>query len=165
LRPPGHQVRRRLASVLVGLEGAAPGMKSPFGNEHDVKGTSAEISALGNRKWRFYRAQGALQIPSDVGGLRMRITRRTFLDVVSTCEHLDLSSCSTDLAASHKHGLPRWLLDQRFAERELFKSLLGGSGREALEALTWMKEYRATHRTPGQAFAAMRGRKATTIGI
>ncbi|CAJ1356290.1 unnamed protein product [Effrenium voratum] len=78
-----HQEQHRVCSVLLGLEGTAPQMKSPFGVEHDGSGKSAPISALGNYKWSTYRSNNALQVPADHGGLRMNITKAMFEELRS----------------------------------------------------------------------------------
>lgn len=147
-----HQETHRVSSVLLGLEGTAPQMKSPFGIEHDGSGISASISALGNCKWRSYRKNNALQVPADEGGLRMRITRRMFEELLDMCQQLDFQDASFDLIASSGGSLPRELLDQRYAEQELLKKILGSNAVDAKKAVDWMKEYRMVHRTPGQAY-------------
>jgi len=139
-----EQESHRVSSVLLGLEGTAPNMKSPFGVEHDASGKSAETSALGNHKWRAYRAQGALQIPSDTGGMRMRITRRMFEDLIAACTCMELGCPSLDLVSGRDCCHPRWVLDHRFAEREFFKRILASSGREARQVVAWMEKYRAS---------------------
>ena len=70
-----EEIGHRISSALLGLEGSAPNMESPFNVEHNLGGKSAKISAVGNRKWRAYRTNNALQIPSDFGGMRLKITR------------------------------------------------------------------------------------------
>eukprot|EP00416_Gambierdiscus_australes_P002921 CAMPEP_0171133264 /NCGR_PEP_ID=MMETSP0766_2-20121228/125962_1 /TAXON_ID=439317 /ORGANISM="Gambierdiscus australes, Strain CAWD 149" /LENGTH=631 /DNA_ID=CAMNT_0011596635 /DNA_START=87 /DNA_END=1982 /DNA_ORIENTATION=- len=154
-RRHGEGERHRVSSVLLGLEGSAPSTKSPWGQAHDSSGKSAEVSAVGNHKWRAYRARGALQVPADEGGLRMCVTRPMFEELLTTCTRLGLGNASLDLVAHGGTGLPRWVLDQRYAERELFKQVLAGSGQEARQAVAWMAQYRAAHRPPEQAHAAM----------
>jgi len=132
--------------VLLGLEGTAPNMRSPLGTVHSASGASSSISALGNSKWRAFRAHNALQVPADVGGLRMCLTRRDVEGLAGTCERLGLLDPGLDLLAEPGAVQPRELLEQRYAEQELFKRLLAGSGQEARQAVAWMEDYRAGQR-------------------
>jgi len=142
-----YEERHHICSVLLGLEGTAPQMKSPFGIEHDGSGLSANISAVGNCKWRSYRANNALQVPAEEGGLRMRITRQMFNTLRETCKELDLQDPSFDLSVEPGTSLPRELLNQRLAEKELFKRILSSNALDAKKAVEWMLEYRAVHKT------------------
>jgi len=147
--------RHKISSVLIGLEGAAPQKKSPFGVEHDVSGTSHNVSALGGQKWRAYRLNNALQIPSDEDGMHMKITRRMFEELIETCDQIGLGDPCIDLVSRRVQGYTREVLDQRYAEKELFKQILGGNGPQAKQSVEWMKEHSSTHRTPAQAYAAI----------
>jgi len=148
-----HEARRKVSSVLVGLEGSPPARKSPFGQEHDASGTSAKVSATGGRKWRAYRKNNALQIPSDVGGMHVKITRTMFQEFMDTCDMLGVDP-SMDLA-DERPRYTREDLERRHAEKELFKQVLAGSGRQAKQAVELMKEYASTRRTPTQAYIAI----------
>jgi len=144
-----------ISCVLIGLEGAAPNCKSPFGSMHDAKGSSSKVSAVGNRKWRAYRLNNALQIPSTEGGMRMKINREMFEELIDACDDVCLLDPSADLLVNPKQGFPRSFLDQRHAEKEFFKQILGGSGRQARNAVDWMRKYCNVHRLPDQAYTAM----------
>eukprot|EP00747_Dinoflagellata_sp_TGD_P104839 gnl/TRDRNA2_/TRDRNA2_169359_c0_seq1.p1 gnl/TRDRNA2_/TRDRNA2_169359_c0~~gnl/TRDRNA2_/TRDRNA2_169359_c0_seq1.p1 ORF type:complete len:704 (-),score=119.51 gnl/TRDRNA2_/TRDRNA2_169359_c0_seq1:103-2148(-) len=147
--------RHRISSILVGLEGSAPNYKSPFGMEHGADGGSNKVSALGGRKWRAFRANGALQIPSDENGMHVQITKQSFKDLVNLCELLDLVDPSLDLISEPGKVPSRELLNRRYAEKELFKQVLGGNGQQAKQSLERMKQYRKCHRTPAQVYRAM----------
>jgi len=142
-----HQEQHRVCSVLLGLEGTAPQMKSPFGVEHDGSGKSAPISALGNYKWSTYRSNNALQVPADHGGLRMNITKAMFEELRRTCEKMDLLHPSLDLTLEPKAPRGRELLEQRFAEREIFKRILSSNAADARSVIEWMDEYRSINKT------------------
>lgn len=150
-----HQERHRVCSVLLGLEGSAPSMKSPFGVEHDGSGKSAPISALGNCKWSFYRLNNALQVPADQGGMRMVINRTMFDDVRRTCERLDLLDPSFDIVKGSGQSLTRDEADHRFAEREFFKRLLSTNAVDARNVVEWMEEYRLVNKTIGAKYSAI----------
>mmetsp|Transcript_85174 Transcript_85174/g.258523 ORF Transcript_85174/g.258523 Transcript_85174/m.258523 type:complete len:533 (-) Transcript_85174:64-1662(-) len=150
-----HEVRHKVSSVLIGLEGSAPNKRSPFGTEHNASGVPNKISALGNRKWHAYRMNNALQIPSDEGGMHLRITRQMFQEFIETCDKIGLVDPVVDLVAEPGSGCTRDDLERRHAEKELMKQLLAGSGRQAQEAVELMKEYASTQRSPTQAYAAM----------
>lgn len=50
-----HVVKKHISSILIGVEGCAPGKSSPFkGVEHDTSGKSNYVSVRGGRKWRAY---------------------------------------------------------------------------------------------------------------
>merc|ERR1719480_634739 len=114
--------------------------------KHDASGTSNPISALGGRKWRAYRANNALQIPSERGGMRMRVTKAMFEDLIDTCDDIGLVNPCVDLLLKREEVHSRELLEQRFLECELFKQILAGSGLEARHAIEWMRQHRATHK-------------------
>jgi len=144
-----------VSSVLLGLEGTAPNMKSPFGVTHDASGASAKISALGNRKWSSYRKNHAHQVPSSEGGMRVRIDRSTFQDLLDLCESIDLVDPSVDVS-SQQLVFSRCALAQRHEEKELFKELLAGNGREARQALECArKRHAADLRRPDRVFKAI----------
>uniref|UniRef100_A0A7S0ZWE3 Uncharacterized protein n=1 Tax=Noctiluca scintillans TaxID=2966 RepID=A0A7S0ZWE3_NOCSC len=146
-----REERHRIASVLLGLEGSEPRMRSPFdGSKHDASGASKPISAIGSRKWRAYRVNNALQIPADCGGIRCRITRKMFSELIDVTWRIGLTSPWQDLLLKRGEGFSRDVLEQRFLEKELFKLILSGSSREAKEALAGMQAYRERHRTPDQ---------------
>lgn len=142
-----HQELHQVSSVLLGLEGTAPQMKSPFGVEHDGSGTSAPISALGNCKWKTYRQNNALQVPADHGGLRMNINKQMFEELRRTCEKMDLLHPSLDLTLEPKGARSRELLEQRFAERELFKRILSSNAADAKAIVEWMDDHRTVNKT------------------
>lgn len=150
-----HQERHRVCSVLLGLEGSAPSMKSPFGIEHDGSGKSAPISALGNCKWSFYRLNNALQVPADQGGMRMVINRAMFDDVRRTCERLDLLDPSFDIVKGSGQSLTRDVTDHRFAEREFFKRLLSTNAVDAKNVVEWMEDYRLVNKTIGAKYSVI----------
>uniref|UniRef100_A0A7S0ZMB4 Uncharacterized protein n=1 Tax=Noctiluca scintillans TaxID=2966 RepID=A0A7S0ZMB4_NOCSC len=162
---PTQYELRRVSSVLLGLEGCAPNTQSPFENvSHSVTATSNSISAFGNRKWRTYRANNALQIPSDKGGMRSRLTREMFSELVDNCERVGLVSPSVDLLLKRGDSHPRDLLGQKFLERELFKVILASCGEDARRAVQWMRQYRAEHPTPEQAYETIcSGRRSGLI--
>jgi hypothetical protein len=144
-----------ISSVLVGLEGTAPQMKSPFGVVHDTSGASAKISALGNRKWSSYRKNHAHQVPSSEGGMRLRIDRSTFQDLQDICESIDLADSSVDIS-TQQHVFNRDTLARRQAEKILFKELLSGNGREARQALeAARKRYATDSKRPDRVFKAI----------
>jgi len=149
----GHT--HHISSVLIGLEGAAPNCKSPFGSVHNAKGSSNKVSALGNRKWRAYRLNNALQIPSTEGGMRMKINKEMFQELIEACDDICLMDPSSDLLMKPHRGLPRSFLNQRHAEKEFYKQILGGSSRQARNAVDWMRKYCSVHRCPDQAYMAM----------
>lgn len=142
-----EQEKHRVCSVLVGLEGTAPQKRSPFGVEHDGSGKSASISAVGNCKWSTYRQNNALQVPADHGGLRMNITKQMFEELRRTCERLDLIHPAMDLVMEACQSRSREMLEQRFAERELFKRILSSNATNAREVVEWMESYRAVNKT------------------
>lgn len=157
-----REEKHKVASVLIGLEGTAPQRKSPFGVEHDASGTSAKVSATGGRKWRAYGRNNALQIPSDHGGMHLKITRPMFQEFMDTCEVLNLVDPGEDLV-DEDHVYSRGDLERRYAEKELFKNILAGNGRQANEAVELMKEYCSQLRTPNQAYNAIsKSRSSTT---
>lgn len=142
-----QQEIHHVCSVLLGLEGTAPQMKSPFGVEHDGSGASAPISALGNCKWKLYRQNNALQVPADHGGLRMNITRKMFDELRRTCEKMDLLHPSIDLTLEPKAPRSRELLEHRFTERELFKRILSSNAADAKAVVEWMDDHRSVNKT------------------
>lgn len=145
--------RRRVSSVLLGLEGAAPNFKSPFGGSHDASGEPNKVSALGGRKWRAYRQNNARQIPADEGGMRIQLTRRMMSELIDTCHVLDLLDPVSDI--TNEGVMSRDLINQRYAEQELFKQILMGSGRQAKKVVEDMLDYRNQSTTLGQAFSRM----------
>eukprot|EP00927_Polykrikos_kofoidii_P012895 TRINITY_DN15606_c1_g2_i1.p1 TRINITY_DN15606_c1_g2~~TRINITY_DN15606_c1_g2_i1.p1 ORF type:complete len:1559 (-),score=248.16 TRINITY_DN15606_c1_g2_i1:101-4777(-) len=152
-----HVERHSISSVLIGLEGSAPHMRSPFGTEHDTSGKSANISAVGARKWRAYRSNNALQIPADIGGMHMCITRRLFEKLVSTCELIDLVDPAGDFRRPRGTPLSRRELDMRFLEQELFRRILGSNSVEALLAIDWIKDLMRIWKSPAAVYASMSG--------
>jgi len=147
----------RVSSVLLGLEGSAPQARSPFGHEHEGTGISHEVSALGTRKWRAYRASNALPIPSDEGGMHVRITRSVFKDLIEACDQLDLVDPTIDLQSERSVCYSRGVLDQRFQEKEMFKHILTGTGQQAKSTVEWMRDYRQIHKTLGQVYKSISG--------
>lgn len=147
------------SSILIGLEGSAPHMKSPFNMKHCVDGKPNKLSAVGNRKWQAYRANNAQQIPAEIGGMQMVITKETFKDLIETMELVDLVDAQEDLFVPRDQSMTKELLERRSLERELFKQILGGSGRESKKAIDAMTEYRSWHKTMDQHYAAIRGGK------
>jgi len=145
--------RRRISSVLMGLEGSGPGMKSPFGGTHDASGKSKPTSAVGNHKWKAFRLNNALQVPSDENGMRMRITREMFKELQETCRRIEILDPGLDLLAQSGQTRDRSYLDHAFAEREFFKHILSSSSLHAKEVLRWYLEYRETHPTLAQRAA------------
>jgi len=147
--------KRRVSSVLLGLEGSEPHANSPFNIKHDASGASKEISALGNRKWRAFRLNDAMQIPNDHGGMRLDITRRMFEEFTEVCEKLNLVDPFDDLRLDTDQGLPRHVLEHRYFEEELFKQILGGSVQEARRAIDWACRYRDRFKTIDRSYAAV----------
>eukprot|EP00931_Biecheleriopsis_adriatica_P049678 TRINITY_DN28740_c0_g1_i1.p1 TRINITY_DN28740_c0_g1~~TRINITY_DN28740_c0_g1_i1.p1 ORF type:complete len:1780 (+),score=334.12 TRINITY_DN28740_c0_g1_i1:386-5341(+) len=148
-RAADQKEKHHICSVLLGLEGTAPQMKSPFGVEHDGSGNKASISAMGNCKWSAYRLNNALQVPADQGGLRMKITRFMFEELRRKCEKLDLQEPSFDLVTEPGASRSREELDERHAEREFFKRILASNAVDAKEAVQWMVSHRAINPTFG----------------
>ena len=79
--PPPHT---RYSSILLGVEGCAPGKRSPFGTVHQASGRSNPVSVRGSRKWRAFAANfkhlergvnADLVIPMDLGGMRATVTK------------------------------------------------------------------------------------------
>jgi len=134
------QSRHSISSVLLGLEGSAPMCSSPHGTKHDASGASSAISATGGAKWREYRNHHALQVPADIGGMRMYITREQFEEFKKACELLDLSNPADDLLPRTTRS--REELQRRYEEQELFKSLLSCPGHKAKQAVHWMIQHR-----------------------
>eukprot|EP00930_Biecheleria_cincta_P052267 TRINITY_DN3751_c0_g2_i1.p1 TRINITY_DN3751_c0_g2~~TRINITY_DN3751_c0_g2_i1.p1 ORF type:complete len:1658 (-),score=286.43 TRINITY_DN3751_c0_g2_i1:137-5110(-) len=152
-----QQERHRVCSVLLGLEGSAPSMRSPFGIEHDGSGKSAPISALGNCKWSFYRKNNALQVPADQGGMRMVINQAMFHDIRSTCARLDLLDPSCDIVRESGQSRTRDVTDHRFAEREFFKRLLSSNAVDAKNVVEWMEDYRLVNKTMRAKYSVISG--------
>lgn len=150
-----REERHKVSSVLIGLEGTAPQRKSPFGVEHDASGQSAKVSAFGGRKWRAYRKNNALQIPSDEGGMHLRITRRMFKEFMDTCDMLSLVDPSMDLMPKEERFFSRGELERRHLEKELFKQVMSGNGRQAKQVVEATKDYCSTLRTPARAYKAV----------
>mmetsp|Transcript_151978 Transcript_151978/g.279612 ORF Transcript_151978/g.279612 Transcript_151978/m.279612 type:complete len:365 (+) Transcript_151978:2-1096(+) len=148
-----NRERRRVSSVLIGLEGSAPNTKSPFGGSHDASAEPNKISALGGRKWRAYRINNGWQIPADEGGMRIQVTRQMISELIDTVKLLDLMDPSSDITC--EGVLPRDIINQRHAEQELFKQILMGSSRQAKKAVEEMCEYRSENKTMGQAYLAV----------
>mmetsp|Transcript_50946 Transcript_50946/g.119036 ORF Transcript_50946/g.119036 Transcript_50946/m.119036 type:complete len:1487 (+) Transcript_50946:3-4463(+) len=147
--------RKPIHSVLLGLEGSMPGKQSPFNTKHDASGKSSAISAVGSRKWRAYKMNSALQVPSEIGGITMKINKAMFADLQETCDKLDLVDPRVELLLGREEGFSREMLARRFLEKELFQNILSGSGLEARAAVDWMLNYRATTRTTDQAWKSM----------
>jgi len=141
-----------ISSVLLGLEGTAPQCKSPFGVGHDSSGASAKISAVGSRKWRAYRRNNAFQIPSDFGGIRVKITERSFQELRETMHKLDLCDVGMDMVVERGEKIDREVLDRKYAEQELFKQVLSSNAAQARRAMERMKEYRENHKTYNHMF-------------
>eukprot|EP00930_Biecheleria_cincta_P052266 TRINITY_DN3751_c0_g1_i2.p1 TRINITY_DN3751_c0_g1~~TRINITY_DN3751_c0_g1_i2.p1 ORF type:complete len:1026 (-),score=156.55 TRINITY_DN3751_c0_g1_i2:137-3214(-) len=152
-----RQERHRVCSVLLGLEGSAPSMRSPFGIEHDGSGKSAPISAFGNCKWSFYRKNNALQVPADQGGMRMVINQAMFHDIRSTCARLDLLDPSCDIVRESGQSRTRDVTDHRFAEREFFKRLLSSNAVDAKNVVEWMEDYRLVNKTMRAKYSVISG--------
>lgn len=155
--------RHTYSSVLVGLEGAAPQFQSPFHQKHSSDGKPNVLSALGNRKWEAYRVNSASQIPADINGLQMTITREDFEEFKETVELIDVVDAQLDLLWDQGAPLPQDTLEHRFSERELFKQILGGSVSEAKKAINWMREYRIQHKTPNQIHAAINSTRSVSV--
>ncbi|CAE7024151.1 unnamed protein product, partial [Symbiodinium natans] len=86
-------------------------------------------------------------VPADHGGLRMNITKQMFEELRKTCERLDLLHPAMDLVMEACMSRSRELLEQRFAERELFKRILSSNATNARQAVEWMESYRAVNKT------------------
>jgi hypothetical protein len=153
--------KHNISSVLLGLEGADPGNTSAFGCGHDASGQPSKISASGGRKWRAFRTNNAPQIPADIGGMRMKITKPAFDELVDTCQKLDLLDPGLDLLWEPFESYPRELLNHKYAERELFKRVLGGNSFQAKQAIEWMKEYRAKYKTLAQVHHSLQIHRPT----
>eukprot|EP00397_Hematodinium_sp_SG-2012_P001895 GEMP01001900.1.p1 GENE.GEMP01001900.1~~GEMP01001900.1.p1 ORF type:complete len:1255 (+),score=236.17 GEMP01001900.1:458-4222(+) len=82
--------KRRVASLLIGIEGCAPGKKNPLcGESHDASGKSSRMSACGNRKWRAYKLNSLMDpFPSAANGIRMTCRPKLFKDFQVACELL-----------------------------------------------------------------------------
>mmetsp|Transcript_12298 Transcript_12298/g.28787 ORF Transcript_12298/g.28787 Transcript_12298/m.28787 type:complete len:1618 (+) Transcript_12298:216-5069(+) len=154
--------RKPVHSVLLGLEGSMPGKQSPFNTKHDASGKSSAISAVGSRKWRAYKMNSALQVPSEIGGITMKINRAMFMDLQETCDKLDLVDPRCELLLGRDEGFSREMLGRRFLEKELFQNILSGNGSEARAAVDWMLDFRATTRTVDQAVRAATAKPART---
>jgi len=138
-----HQV----SSILIGLESAAPGCKSPFGQEHDAVGTSGKVSVVGGRKWRDFRTNRMPQVPADTGGMHVRITPQVFQQFRRTCEQIDFVDPIEDLIRPHGGALRRDQLDHRALEQEFFKRILGGNSAEARNTLEWLETIQRQRQT------------------
>jgi len=147
--------RHRISSVLIGLEGSAPHARSPFGVVHDASGKSGNVSALGGSKWRTLRMNNASQIPCDCDGMHVKLTRQKFTDLMETCDQIGLVEASLDLLNTREMSYSREVLNHRFREKELFKQILAGNGKQAKQTLEWMKEHASARKMPAQAYAAM----------
>merc|ERR1712154_278579 len=106
-RAQKRQEYHKISSVLLGLEGSAPLTKSPFGGVHDSSGKSKDVSVTGGRKWRAYRANGALQIPADYGGMRVKITRDSFAELRDVSRIIDLRDPTLDIDLEGSRTQPR----------------------------------------------------------
>merc|ERR1712130_1091814 len=126
----------------------------------DASGHSAKISALGGKKWRAYRANSALQVPADEGGMHMRITRSMFKTLRQTCEVLGLSDPSQDLVSAPDMLLSSEVLEQRFLERQLFQQILGGNGQGAQRILEWALQQAKARKASAYVCAAVCSREA-----
>jgi len=99
-----------------------------------------------------------LQIPSDEGGMHVKITRPMFEEFMQTCDQLNLVDPSTDLVPTTERQHSRWDLEQRYAEKELFKQVLSGNGNQAKQVIEAMQEYRSKLRMPSRAYSAIHGK-------
>jgi len=142
-----HSRHRSVSSVLIGLESSSPLMTSPFGLKHGPGGTSNPMSALGCQKWRAYRASEALQIPADVGGLKVTVTSRSFKDLRETCEKIDLVDPLHSLLLEPSVPKTRELLFRCSSEATFFKEMLASTGSQARLALEQILESRALTKT------------------
>lgn len=89
----------RVASILLGIEAAAPLKEDFFGKEHGPSAKSKDRSAFGKRKWRDFR-RGGMKVPADLGGVQVLITKPLFEDAMRHCSDLKLCfphQCSTGL--------------------------------------------------------------------
>jgi len=136
-----HRAHCKLSSVLIGLEGSAPGKKSPFGVKHTASGTAGQVSALGNRKWSSFKANNACQIPAKEGGIRMRITSQMFNEVTRICEELDLVNPTSECCIPESRVRSRGFLVKSFLEKELFKQILAGNSDQARKAVGFMSRW------------------------
>jgi len=91
--------------------------------------------------------------------MQMVITKETFKDLIETMELVDLVDAQEDLFVPRDQSMTKELLERRSLERELFKQILGGSGRESKKAIDAMTEYRSWHKTMDQHYAAIHGGK------
>jgi hypothetical protein len=51
---------KRFGSILLGVEGSAPGCENQYGKLHDAKATKGEFSATGGKKWSSILGDDAL---------------------------------------------------------------------------------------------------------
>lgn len=77
----------------------------------------------------------------------MNITKQMFEELRRTCERLDLIHPAMDLVMEACQSRSREMLEQRFAERELFKRILSSNATNAREVVEWMESYRAVNKT------------------
>merc|ERR1712217_659697 len=134
-----------VSSVLIGLEGSSWGKTSPFGLKHGNTGKNHPISAIGNHKWSEYRNNHMYQIPADLGGMHMTVTKWMFEELQKTCDIIGLFDPLTNLDDKTR-SYTRTALTQRFCEKEFFKLVLAGNSKQARHTVEWMKEYAATHK-------------------
>jgi len=106
-----------ISTVLIGIEGSAPGKRNFFSKRHGVRAKSQELSAFGKRKWRDYRA-GGQEVPADIGGMHMSVDKEAFkvLQEAIAKQNLHLAERGSVLTG-----------DQEREEMELFRELLQAS--------------------------------------
>lgn len=116
-----------LSSLMIGVEGSAPKMFSPFGVSHDASGKSKDIACAGGRKWRAYRKNQGKQIPADLGGMRIFIDQyrfRAFRRFLSEFDMLDPADDVLLSSGRYYRGLRMHYTNKRFFEKEFFQKLL-----------------------------------------
>lgn len=143
-----HQAftKKRMASILIGLEGASPGKKNSLsGASHDATGKSSSTSATGGRKWRAYAANSDVDtFPCPYGGIRCTVRAADFTEFQHICSVLiDQKEENKALNSGHriksselgimKHptNKPRGDLERMEGSRELFRAILCNPSRGA----------------------------------
>jgi len=150
---------RRVSSVLIGLEGSAWGKINAFGLKHGNVGKRHPVTALANHKWSWYRQNYMHQIPADLGGMHMTVTRWMFNEIQTTCDKIGVLDPVTHGDGSGR-CYDRNSVAERICEKEIFKMMLSSNSKQAKQTVEWMKDYAELHRLPAHASAVLCPRQA-----
>ncbi|CAD7964090.1 unnamed protein product [Amoebophrya sp. A120] len=80
-----------LSSVMLGVEGTAPGKQSPFsGIDHGTTGKANFTSARGSRKWTAFEAnlEDGAAVPAAMNGMRSVLDRPSFENFCDLCDKI-----------------------------------------------------------------------------